>query len=71
MLMEAMVGFEHKFSYAIVGHSGSSHRIPLVEFGKPPKNVGERAEIVQQVYGYSNGAVRQVFHINTSFLVYI
>ena len=33
MLMEALAGFEHKFDYAIVGHSGSGPQIPLVRFG--------------------------------------
>ncbi len=33
MLMEALAGFEHKFDYAIMGHSGSAPQIPLVSFG--------------------------------------
>jgi hypothetical protein len=40
--MESMVG-SHKFDYCIVGHSGDSDKIPLVEYGKPPANQMVRA----------------------------
>jgi hypothetical protein len=36
--MESLDGYSHKYQYSIVGHSGDSAEIPLVDFGKPPQN---------------------------------
>jgi hypothetical protein len=47
MLMEALAGLEHKYTYEIVGHSGETHHLPFVEFGSPPRNSRERLHVVQ------------------------
>eukprot|EP01134_Creolimax_fragrantissima_P008370 CFRG8370T1 len=57
MVMESLVGFEHKYHYSIVGHSGSTPTIPLVGFGKPPSSASERMEVVTKMYGYASGSV--------------
>ena len=33
MIFEAFAGFEHKYRYAMVGHSGDTPCKPLVEYG--------------------------------------
>jgi hypothetical protein len=38
-------GFDHKYQYAIVGHSGDDPATPLVPFGKPPANRKERLKV--------------------------
>jgi hypothetical protein len=40
--MEALAPFPKKFNYDIVGHSGDSACIPLVNVGAPPTNEKER-----------------------------
>lgn len=49
LLMEAIDGFEHKFSYSIVGHSGRTAALPLVDFGRPPQTQAERMEVVSAI----------------------
>jgi von Willebrand factor A domain-containing protein 8 len=53
MLMEALAGLEHKYTYEIVGHSGETHHLPLVEFGMPPRNSRERLAVVQAMVEHS------------------
>jgi MoxR-like ATPase len=53
MIMESLQGFEQKFSYSIVGHSGDSPEIPLVEYDKPPKNAKERLQILEKMSAHS------------------
>ena len=53
MLMEAFEGFEVRFDYAIVGHSGDAASIPFVEFGAPPKNRKDRLNILQRMLAHS------------------
>ncbi len=38
MMMEALDGFDTKYQWSLVGHSGDGPVIPLVEYGKPPKD---------------------------------
>ena len=38
MLMEALAGLEHKYQYEVIGHSGETFELPLVNFGRPPTN---------------------------------
>jgi hypothetical protein len=58
MIIEGLEGFEHKFSYSIVGHSGANACVPLVEYGCPPADRGAKLEVVQKLYGYAGGSVR-------------
>ena len=39
MIFEAFSGFEHKYHYAMVGHSGDTPCAPLVAYGAPPEYV--------------------------------
>jgi hypothetical protein len=54
MVMESLKGFEHKYSYSIVGHSGDSPEIDFVEYGKPPKNKKERLAILDKMVAHSS-----------------
>ena len=56
MIMEALQGFEHKFDYSIVGHSGSSASFPLVQFGSPPKSKDERSQVIQNMYDHARSS---------------
>ena len=53
MIMEALVGFEHKYSYAIVGHSGESGEVPFVAFDAPPRDRRERLLVLKRMYTHS------------------
>jgi von Willebrand factor A domain-containing protein 8 len=53
LIMESFDGFEQRFDYSIVGHSGDSSLIPLVDFGNPPKNERERMRILQTMLAHS------------------
>jgi MoxR-like ATPase len=53
MIMESLKGFEHKYSYSIVGHSGDSPEIDFVDYGKPPKNKKERLDILDKMTAHS------------------
>jgi von Willebrand factor A domain-containing protein 8 len=54
-MMESLSGFEERYSYSITGHSGSSQKVPLVAFNKPPKNKKERLEVALRMRGHSQG----------------
>ncbi|RHY62427.1 hypothetical protein DYB30_006784, partial [Aphanomyces astaci] len=45
MLMESLAGFDAKFDYAIMGHSGDAAAIPFVEFGQPPHTKKDRLKV--------------------------
>lgn len=45
MIMESFAGFESKFDYCIMGHSGDSPDIPFVNFGEPPTDRKERLKV--------------------------
>ena len=49
MIFEAFAGFEHKYRYSLVGHSGDTPCAPLVEYGMPPPNEKERLKVVQRM----------------------
>ncbi|DAZ99802.1 TPA: hypothetical protein N0F65_001311 [Lagenidium giganteum] len=53
MIMESFAGFENKFEYAIMGHSGDSPEIPFVEFGEPPQDRKERLKVLQKMVAHS------------------
>ena len=51
--MESFEGYQTKFDYSIVGHSGDSSCIELVSFGRPPKNELEKMQILQKMLAHS------------------
>ena len=53
MIMESFKGFEDKIDYSIVGHSGDSDELPLVDFGKPPTNKKERMNVCMKMVAFS------------------
>jgi len=53
LIMESFAGFEHKYSYTLVGHSGDSAAIPLVPYDSPPKTRKERLKVLQTMYAHS------------------
>eukprot|EP00750_Incisomonas_marina_P002131 INCI12099.1.p1 GENE.INCI12099.1~~INCI12099.1.p1 ORF type:complete len:1134 (+),score=176.80 INCI12099.1:76-3402(+) len=53
MLMEALVGLEHKYTYEIAGHSGETHHLPLVDFDVPPRSRKERLAVVQSMVAHA------------------
>lgn len=50
LIMEAFDGFEGRYDYSIVGHSGDAPNIQFVPYGSPPKNRKERLKILQRMY---------------------
>lgn len=53
MLMESFRGFEHKFQYRILGHSGDGANIEFVKEGKYPKSEKEEFEIISKMRAHS------------------
>jgi MoxR-like ATPase len=53
MIMESLIGFAHKFSYSIVGHSGDSAEVLLVDYDKPPKTAKERLCVLDKMAAHS------------------
>ncbi|CAF1250925.1 unnamed protein product [Adineta steineri] len=53
MFLESLAGFEHKFVYDIVGHSGDEHSIELVRKNQPPKNNKERLKLLKLMYTHT------------------
>jgi hypothetical protein len=53
LIMESFKGFQSRFDYSIVGHSGDSSCIQLVDFGQPPKNEHERMQVLQEMLAHS------------------
>jgi len=53
MIMESLEGFEHKYQYSIVGHSGDHPEIPLVDYGKPVNSVKDRLKIFEKMTAHS------------------
>ena len=54
MLMEALSGLEHKYNYEVVGHSGETHCMQLVEMGKPPSNRAERLAVITTMIDHAS-----------------
>eukprot|EP00736_Rhodelphis_marinus_P000056 Rmarinus@m.14300 len=57
MVMEALDGFNHKYSWSMVGHSGDGPVIPLVDYDKAPSNALERFRIAQTMYAHTQFCV--------------
>ncbi|KAI7849218.1 AAA domain-containing protein [Circinella umbellata] len=53
MMMESFRGFEHKFAYSIIGHSGDGANIEFVVPGKYPKTEKEEFEIINKMRAHS------------------
>ncbi|CAK9810181.1 von Willebrand factor A domain-containing protein 8 [Anthophora quadrimaculata] len=53
MVMEAFSGYEGKFQYDIVGHSGDDYHIPFVKHTQPPKDNKGRLEVIQTMHAHS------------------
>ncbi|CAM0142536.1 unnamed protein product [Umbelopsis sp. WA50703] len=53
MLMQSFRGFEHKFQYRILGHSGDGANIEFVTEGKYPKSEKEEFEIISKMRAHS------------------
>jgi MoxR-like ATPase len=49
LIMESFAGFENAFRISIVGHSGDSDKIPLVDFGSLPQNASERLKVLETI----------------------
>lgn len=47
MVMEAFSGYEGKFQYDIVGHSGDDYRIAFVDRAQPPTDNKRRLEVIK------------------------
>lgn len=53
MLMEGLEGFEHKYEYSIVGHSGDGPNTTFVDYGEAPKNDKERLQVLSKMYAHT------------------
>jgi von Willebrand factor A domain-containing protein 8 len=55
LIMESFDGFgdPNKFDYSIVGHSGDSPCISLVNWSEPPENEMERMKVLQSILAHS------------------
>ena len=50
LLMEALEKFRHKFHYSIIGHSGSTAALDLVDFDRPPSTPDEKYAVIEKIY---------------------
>nr|XP_031838808.1 von Willebrand factor A domain-containing protein 8 isoform X2 [Nomia melanderi] len=53
MVMEAFSGYEGKFQYDIVGHSGDQYDIVFVKHTQPPTDNKRRLEVIQMMHAHS------------------
>eukprot|EP01124_Arcella_intermedia_P029907 TRINITY_DN642_c0_g1_i1.p1 TRINITY_DN642_c0_g1~~TRINITY_DN642_c0_g1_i1.p1 ORF type:complete len:1385 (-),score=366.10 TRINITY_DN642_c0_g1_i1:72-3695(-) len=53
MIMESFEGWEDKFLYNIVGHSGDDPEVQLVQLKQTPKNRMERLKVLQKMVAHS------------------
>lgn len=53
LLMESLDGFDHKYKYEIVGHSGESRGIQFVKFDNPPSTQKERLKVIMRMHAHS------------------
>ncbi|CAF0785254.1 unnamed protein product [Adineta ricciae] len=53
MFLESLAGFEHKFVYDIIGHSGDEYAIELVRKNQAPKNNKERLKLLKLMYTHT------------------
>ncbi|XP_064465910.1 von Willebrand factor A domain-containing protein 8-like isoform X2 [Ornithodoros turicata] len=53
MAMEALQGFQNKFVYDILGHSGEESHLEFVKADRPPLNDKERLKVLQEMHAHS------------------
>mmetsp|Transcript_20405 Transcript_20405/g.64198 ORF Transcript_20405/g.64198 Transcript_20405/m.64198 type:complete len:310 (+) Transcript_20405:755-1684(+) len=53
MVLEALDGFEGKYEYSVVGHSGAAPAVRLVPWGAPPATRLERLKLVRKMVEHS------------------
>ncbi|GFY55984.1 von Willebrand factor A domain-containing protein 8 [Trichonephila inaurata madagascariensis] len=53
LVLEAFEGYQDKFKYDIVGHSGEDFCIEFSKFDKPPTNRKERLELIRSMHAHS------------------
>ena len=53
LVMEGFQNMQQRFDYKIVGHSGDSPSIPLVNFGQAPDNEKQKMRILQTMIAHS------------------
>ncbi|KAG7197989.1 hypothetical protein KM043_016215 [Ampulex compressa] len=53
MVMEAFSGYEGKFQYDIVGHSGDDYNIVFVNHTQPPADNKRRLEVIKTMHAHS------------------
>jgi len=53
MVMEALKGFERKFDYRVVGHSGDTDELVFVPWTKPPKNDKGRLDVIRAMHAHT------------------
>uniref|UniRef100_A0A6B2L8W2 VWFA domain-containing protein n=1 Tax=Arcella intermedia TaxID=1963864 RepID=A0A6B2L8W2_9EUKA len=68
MIMEALEGFQHKFSYEIVGHSGDSPEITFVSWEKPANTIPERLLVVEKMIAHSQYCASGDFTVEATSL---
>ena len=53
LIMQSFDRTKDRFQYAIVGHSGDSPAIPLVDFGHPPANEKDQMRVLESMVAHS------------------
>ncbi|KAI4486325.1 hypothetical protein M0802_012344 [Mischocyttarus mexicanus] len=53
MVMESFSGYEDKFQYDIIGHSGDDYRILFVDRANPPIDNKRRLEVIKTMHAHS------------------
>lgn len=53
LVMEAFDGYQERFKYEIIGHSGEDLNIKFSSFKKPPKNNKDKLDIIKKMYAHS------------------
>lgn len=53
LFMEALEGHSEKWRYDIVGHSGETLNLELVNVGRPPKDDKQRFEVLLNMHAHS------------------
>eukprot|EP00658_Telonema_sp_P-2_P061770 TRINITY_DN50439_c0_g1_i1.p1 TRINITY_DN50439_c0_g1~~TRINITY_DN50439_c0_g1_i1.p1 ORF type:complete len:534 (+),score=125.56 TRINITY_DN50439_c0_g1_i1:106-1707(+) len=53
MIMESLHGFEHKYEYSMVGHSGDGPAISFIDYGAPPQNDKERLQVCHKMHAHT------------------
>lgn len=56
LLFESLAGFEERYEWNLVGHSGSGPQQQLVDYGAPPRTKGARSQVIKELYRASDTA---------------